>query len=345
VLFDRSGYTAVDQGVVLARGQAALRVRIAGTGSVVPGRRVTTEELTAQVSGTWDAARIEARTGIAARHFVAPGTTAAALGAAALDKALTAARLPARALTRVIFVDSLGGDMLIPATANDVMGALGITGACDCFDLNNSCLGFLSALDVAARGVATGQEAVAIVVAELGSRFISPDDPRPFFVFGDGAAAVIVTASANGEGLLGSVLRNQPGNAGGVRLAHGGHAGLRETIRFTKPNEDMLDLALDLLRTSTDAVLAQAGLELADVRWVLPHQPNGVMLAEFVRALGVSPEQVVPIVQETGSVGAASIPISLDRLLGSGRVRAGDRILMIGVGAGLSSGAALLQTG
>jgi 3-oxoacyl-[acyl-carrier-protein] synthase-3 len=320
-----------------------LRVRIAGTGSVLPGPPVTTRDVIQRVPGAWDAARIEARTGIAARHFVEPGTTAAALGAAALARALEDARMPADALDRVIFVDSLGGDALIPATANDVMRALGITGGCDCFDLNNACLGFLSAFDVAARGVATGQRAVAIVVAELPSGFITPDDPRPFFVFADGAAAVVVTPGVDGEGVLGSVLRNEPGNAGGVALAHPGRTGARETIRFTKPNARMLELALDLLRDSTRAVLAQAGLGLGDVDWILPHQPNGAMLHAFVEALGVAAERVVPVVHETGSVGAASIPISLDRLRASGRVRRGDRVLMIGVGAGLSSGATLLR--
>src|SRR5262249_43199285 len=123
------------------------------------------------------------------------------------------------------------------------------------------------------------------------------------------------------------------------------HTGARETIRFTEPNSRMLDLALDLLRGSTDAVLAEAGLRLDEIEWILPHQPNGVMLDAFVRALGADPARVVPVVHETGSVGAASIPISLDRLLSSGRVRAGDHILMIGVGAGLSSGATLLRAG
>lgn len=323
--------------------KGTLRVRIAGTGSVLPGPPVTTAELVAQVSGSRDPATIEARTGIVARHFVAPDMTAAGLGAAALRKALAAARMTPDALTRVIFVDSLGGDLLFPATANDVLGALGIAGTCDCFDLNNACLGFLSALDVAARGVATGQRAVGIVVAELPSRYIAPEDPRPFLVFGDGAAAVVVTEGGDNEGILGSVLRNDAGNVGGVMLAHPGRTGARETIRFMKPGPRMLDIALDLLRDSTDAVLAQAGVRLADVEWILPHQPNGAMLAEFVRALGVAAERVVPVVQDTGSVGSASIPISLDRLMSSGRVRARDRILMVGVGAGLSSGATLLQ--
>jgi 3-oxoacyl-(acyl-carrier-protein) synthase III len=301
--------------------------------------------LTAQVPGTWDACRVEARTGIGSRRFVTPGTTAAAFGAEALRKALDAAEMRAEDLTRLIFVDSLGGDTLIPATANDVLAAVGVSGTCDCFDLNNACLGFLSALDVAARGVATGQHAVAIVVAEIGSRYITPDDPRPFFVFGDAAAAVIVTAGRDGDGILGSVLRNDAGNAGGVHLPHPGLTGTRETIRFTKSNADMLDLARDLLRDSTDTVLAQAGLRLSDVDWILPHQPNGAMLEAFVQTLGAAADRIVPVVHETGSVGSASIPVSLDRLRSSGRVRSGDLLLMIGVGAGLSSGATLLQVG
>jgi 3-oxoacyl-[acyl-carrier-protein] synthase III len=154
-----------------------------------------------------------------------------------------------------------------------------------------------------------------------------------------------VTEGENGEGILGSELRNQPGNAGGVMLAHPGHTGVRETIRFTKPNARMLDLAIELVRDRTEAVLAEAGLGLADVEWILPHQPNGAMLDAFVRALGIDAERVVPVVHEVGSVGAASIPISLDRLMSSGRVRSGDHILMIGVGAGLSSGATLLRAG
>src|SRR5262249_332530 len=125
-------------------------------------------------------------------------------------------------------------DTLIPATANDVMAALGIQGACDCFDLNNACLGFLSAFDVAARGVATGQGVVAVVVAELGSRYITPDDPRPFFVFGDGAAAVVLTAGEEGGGSLGAGRRNRRGRAGVVVRAdaeRGGGRGRGEARR------------------------------------------------------------------------------------------------------------------
>ncbi|MGZ3461658.1 MAG: 3-oxoacyl-[acyl-carrier-protein] synthase III C-terminal domain-containing protein, partial [Archangium sp.] len=103
--------------------------------------------------------------------------------------------------------------------------------------------------------------------------------------------------------------------------------------------------AIAALVSATQAVLARAGLSLAEVEWVLPHQPNGAMLQLLTRTLEVEPARVVPVVHEAGSVGAASIPLSLDRLLRTRPVRAGDRILMVGVGAGVSHGAVLYRVG
>src|SRR6185503_8201338 len=97
----------------------------------------------------------------------------------------------------------------------------------------------------------------------------------------------------------------------------------------------------DAARWSADGVLAEAGMTLDQVEWVVPHQPNGTLLAAMIEALGVDPARVVPIVREVGSVGAASIPICLDRLLRTRPVRPGDHILMLGVGAGASYGAIL----
>jgi 3-oxoacyl-(acyl-carrier-protein) synthase III len=318
-------------------------VRIAGTGSVRPGRAVTTAELAGRLEPTRDAGEVEQRTGIVSRHLADEGATAAELGAQALRSALAAADLPAQALARIIFVDSLGGDMLIPTTSNGIAAALGLAGSCDCFDLNNACMGFLTAFDLAARSIATGHGPVGIAAVELGSRYITPEEPRPFLVLGDGVAAVVLDEARTGEGILASFLRNDGTLDSGVRLAHASFTRQPETIRFGAPNAGMSRLAIDAVRRGTAAVLAQCGLALADVEWVLPHQPNGTMLTEITQSLGIDPARVVRVVHEVGSVGAASIPISLDLLLRSGRVRPGDRILMVGVGAGLSSGAILFQ--
>ena len=320
-------------------------IRIAGTCAVPAGPAVSTAELVTRVTPPRDAADVEARTGIRSRRFAAPDASSADLGALALQGALSAADLPASALARIILVASGSEDLVFPATANLVAARLGLRGTCDCFDLSNACMGFLSALDVAARSIATGSGPVGIAVTELASHVIGPEDPRPYLVFGDGVAAAVVTGDGRGGGILGSWLRNDGVAFGNVRLANPIMTGQREMIRFTASHAQMGAEAIDAVRRATDEVLRQAGLTLSDVHWVLPHQPNGSLLAAIMQALDLQAERVVPVVHETGSVGAASIPISLDRLLRTRPVAPGDRILMVGVGAGLASGAILYQVG
>jgi 3-oxoacyl-(acyl-carrier-protein) synthase III len=318
-------------------------VRIAGTGSVAPGRRVTTAEVAARVSPPRDAAEVEARTGIRTRYFAAPDDSPARLGADALRLALAASGVAAAQLERLVFVSSGGGDLSFPATANLVAANLGLRGSCDCFDVNNACMGFLTALDLAARSIATGSGPVGIAVADLPSRGTTPADPRPYLVFGDAAAAAVLTPASGDEGILGSALWNDGVSFGNVRLDNPTYTRRIETIRFTASNAQMGLEAIEAVQRSTEIVLAQAGARLADVRWVLPHQPNGALLDGIVAALAVAPERVLRTVDEVGSVGATSIALSLDRLARSGAVRTGDLLLMVGVGGGLSSGAVLYR--
>lgn len=309
----------------------------------MPGRRVTTAELVEQVHPKRDAAEVEARTGIRSRYFAEPGTTCAELAAQALAAALADAEIAPERLERIIFVNSTGGDMLIPATANTVAASLGLGGTCDCFDLNNACMGFLTAFDIGARGVAMGSGPVGIVAVELASRYHTPAVPRPFLVFGDGAGAAILDTGHPEEGVLASWLRNDGSIAGTVTFAHPGLTNRRETAHFNTSNREMGQLALEIVRRSTDAVLSQSGLQLSEVDWILPHQPNGFLLQAMIADLGIDPDRVVPVVQDVGSMASASIPISLDRLRRSRSIRPGHRILMVGVGAGLCSGAILHQ--
>jgi 3-oxoacyl-[acyl-carrier-protein] synthase III len=109
------------------------------------------------------------------------------------------------------------------------------------------------------------------------------------------------------------------------------------------PNRDFGPIVIDALSRSAQAVLVPAGHTMDSVDWVLPHQPNGVMLEAIVQALGVPPEKIVPVVQDVGNPVAVSIPVSLDRLFRTRPVKPGDRILMIGIGSGVSYGAALYR--
>jgi 3-oxoacyl-[acyl-carrier-protein] synthase III len=143
--------------------------------------------------------------------------------------------------------------------------------------------------------------------------------------------------------VLASVLGTSRRLGHSTRLKHPGVTGARETIEFMASNKDMSSLAMSTLVRAAREALDGAGITLAEIAWVVPHQPNGKMLEGIVAALGADPARVVPIVQEIGSVGAASIPMSLDRLFRTRDVRPGDRILLVGVGAGVSFGAIVYQ--
>ena len=317
--------------------------RILGTGSAFPPRRLSTLELAATALPHRDPAEMARRTGIVSRAWLDPGAPVAPLATEALRLALEAAGLAPAALRRIILATSTGGDNLIPATAHDVAEALGLDDTCDAFDVNNSCAGFLTALDLAVRSAATGLGPIGVVAVEAFSRHVSPERPRPYLVLGDGAGAAIVGASDRGDGLLAVHLRSSADLRGRLVTALPARTGRSEQIDFTPSAEELTATALSGIERSTAAVLREAGLSLGEIEWVLPHQPNGEMLPRIVKALGVAPERTVPIVAEIGSLGAASIAVSLDRLMRTRPVGPGHRILMTGVGSGTAYGALLYQ--
>jgi len=321
--------------------------RLAGTGSHLAGRLVATREVAERAMPGKDPAEIERRIGIATRYWVEPGTTCADTAAAALRMALDRAGLAASALRRLVFVSSTGGDTLIPATAHLVCDRLGLDDTCDAFDVNNSCAGFLTGLDLAARSVATGSGPVGVVVGEIFSRFLPAEKPRPYLVMGDAAAAAVIVPARDGEreGLLASALWSAADLRREVTMDHPGRTGAPPFLQFDATYEDLTASAVHALLKSSRAALDQAELALDDVAWFLPHQPNGWMLERILAAIGLPADRTIAVVGEIGSVGAASVPVSLDRLMRSGRVRPGDRILMAAVGAGTGYGALLFQVG
>lgn len=330
-----------------------LPARILGTASALPGAPMDTEDLLARCRSGRTAAQVEERTGIRTRHHAPPEVTVASLGAQVLTAALADAGVAPTALRRLILVTSSGGDALIPANANAVLERLGLAGTCDGFDLNNACMGFLTGLDVAARCAATGLAPVAVVAVELLSRFLTPEDERPWLVLADAAGAAVVGASGAGgaggddpgAGFLGGAFGNDGALRGSVALAHPGLTGARETIRFAASNREIGEAAIGGLVRSARAALDAAGLGIDDVDHVVPHQPNGSMLRQIVAALGVREDRIVPVVEDIGSVGAASVAVGLDVLRRRVGLRPGARVLLVGVGAGMAHGALVYREG
>jgi 3-oxoacyl-(acyl-carrier-protein) synthase III len=316
-------------------------VRLLGTGSVLAGRRVDTLELAARAMPKRNAEEIARRIGISTRYWVEPGTTAASLATEALRRALESSGCQAKDLRRIIFVSSNGGDTLSPANAHAVTAALGLDDTCDGFDLSNACTGFLSAFDLAARSVATGLGPVAVVAAETFSRHLSADVPRSYLVMADAAGAVVLGEGRPGEGILASHLRSSSDVRGQVTVTHPTFTGKPSTIEFDATYDALADSAVNRMASSSRTVAAAAGVPIGEVEWFLPHQPNGRIMELLVERLEINPARTVPVVDEIGSVGAASIPVSLDRLFRRGGVKAGDRLLLTAVGAGTGYGALL----
>jgi 3-oxoacyl-(acyl-carrier-protein) synthase III len=305
---------------------------------------VSTEQLARELGK--DPAELERKTGIKTRHWVGPETRAADVGADVLRRALERAGMPAQALRRLIYVTTVGYDAMIPSTGNGVARALGLSDSCDTFDIANACTGFLTGFDLAARSVATGMGPVAIVTVELNSRMIREAYPRSYVVMGDAAAAVVLGEGRQAEGgVLGVHLRNRVDEQTDAYMEHPLRTGRSEHLQFAISNRDIAEKAAGYMCTAAARALKEAGLKMADVEWLLPHQPNGNLFKRVAEQMGARPEQLVPVVEEIGSVAAASIPYSLDVLLRTRPVLAGHRILMMGVGAGLSYGAIVYQVG
>jgi 3-oxoacyl-(acyl-carrier-protein) synthase III len=324
-------------------------VNISGTASIAPGRRVSTEAVVAAVYGTEDEDKfsqrtqtVKRKTGINTRYYAHADDTCATLGTRALSVALERAGVQPAELERIIFVSSGGGDLVFPATANLICQALNIADSCDCFDLNNACTGFLTALEIGASSIALGCGPIAIVTVELASRNTTPTDARPYLVFGDAVAATVLEPATSG-GLLASHLRNDGVTFGNVRMRNAVVTGTPEKIQFTDLNVMIESQAIEALEKCIDVVLRDAGMTLQDIEWILPHQPNGALFNKIVETFGIPLAKVVPVAVDIGSTGAAALPYSLDRLMQTRDVRSKEKILLAGVGAGISYGAMIYE--
>lgn len=316
---------------------------IRGTGSVPAGEVVDNATLLSRTALDWTPEQLEARTGIRSRRFLPRDVPLARVGAQAARLALADAGIPPLELRRLIFVNSTGGDFIAPATANAVLRELGLSDTCDAFDLNNSCTSFLTGLDVAFRTVATGLGPVCVVSAEGLSRYIRPDYPRPYLVLADATGAAVVDRARGRGGVLGSSFGNDPAHLESVYMAHPGLTGHAELMTFNEPNAEIVASTMGALQRCSARALDACGLTIGDVDWVVPHQPNGVMLGLMMQRLGIPEGRVIPVVADLGSPASASLAVGLDVLRRSGRLLAGQTLLLLAVGAGMSYGAMVIR--
>ncbi|CEP68366.1 3-oxoacyl-[acyl-carrier-protein] synthase 3 [Moorella glycerini] len=322
-------------------------VGIVGTGSCLPERVLTNAELEQMVdtSDEW----IRTRTGIRERRIASHDTAASDLAVPAAVKALKMAGLPAEAVDLII-VATVTPDTLFPATACLVQERLGARGAA-AFDLSAGCSGFIYALAVASQFIATGVYQTALVIGvEILSKIINWRDRNTCVLFGDGAGAVVLQAVLPGEGLLGLHLGadGSGGNllsipAGGSRLPASPSTVQSQLHTIHMNGAEVFKFAVRVMGEASLKALKQAGLKKEDVDFLIPHQANIRIIEAATKRLGLVPEKVYVNLDRYGNMSSASIPVALDEAYREGRLRYGDKIVLVAFGAGLTWGAAVLS--
>lgn len=326
-----------------------MRVRIAGVGAYLPERRVGNEELEERLGLTpgW----IERLTGVRERRRVS-GETSAEMGARAAISALRDAGLEPGEVDLIIGA-STAPQQAIPCTAVFVQRALGLaeTG-CPCFDVNATCLSFFAGLETAARLVEAGSARRALVYSSEITRWsLNEREPESAVLFGDAAAAVVVTRAGEAEGsrIWHTALRTDSRGAELTQLRGGGtrhHANDPETVpemnTFTMDGPGVFRMAAEMLPPFLDRFYEAVPWTREETDAVIPHQASARGISLLWKRLGFRPEQVFVNLPERGNCLAASTPLALAEAVRAGRVRRGSRLLLIGSGAGLSVAAAAL---
>ncbi len=319
-------------------------VRIVSTGAYLPERVVTNADLVA-MGATLTAEEMERACGVCERRFAAPDQATSDLAIAACDRALGDRD---RTFVDRVVVATVSPDHMTPAAACTVQHALSL-GYAPAHDLTASCAGFIYALDLATRCVATGDRQVLACAADVRSRFVNFHDRSTVALFGDGAAAVLVGSGA--PNVLGVALLAEGSGARAVYVPAGGSRlpASAQTVAERGHTIVMADgpqvylAAVDGMIAIGEALLARLELSLRDVAMIVPHQPNRRILERIARLMRFPIERMWINVERTGNVSGASCGIALDEALRSGKLVDGSLVLMIAGGAGYTAGAALLR--
>lgn len=316
-----------------------MSIRIIGTGSYVPEKIVTNDDLSQMVdtSDEW----ITQRVGVKQRR-VSVSETTADLGTRAAQRALEAAGISAEELDLIVTA-TVSGDSICPSTAALIQTAIGAK--CPAFDISSACSGFLFALDTAAAFIARGGIRHALVIGtERLSRVLNWTDRSTCVIFGDGAGAAVV---APGDSYLVSHLFTQ-GNADVLSIPAGkGNSPFYEreepVYQVTMNGQETFKFAVRRIVDDIRLVTERAGITPEQLRYIVPHQANSRIIDLAARKLGVPMEKFRLNIDRYGNTSSASVAISLDELVRSGELRQGDLIALCAFGGGLSSAACIIR--
>jgi 3-oxoacyl-[acyl-carrier-protein] synthase-3 len=320
---------------------------IVGYGVAIPEGRLTNHDLEARVDTT-DAWIVE-RTGIRERRIAGPDESTATLATTAAAAAIKSAGLTPTEIDLMI-IATASPEQPLPHTGAFVGDRLGLR--CGSFDLAAACAGFVYELVVGASMLVTGYRNVLIVGAETVSRLMDPTDRATSILFGDGAGAAVIAPAEGDEGLLawdlgcdGSAARLLEIPAGGSRMPASIETVQGRKHYMTMAGQEVFRRAVRVVVDSATTTLERAGVTAADVDWFVPHQANIRIIEAASTRIGIPPARTVVNIERYGNTSSASIPLALFEAVDDGRVKAGDLVLLSGVGAGVTWGSALLRWG
>ncbi|OZI23364.1 3-oxoacyl-ACP synthase [Bordetella genomosp. 9] len=318
---------------------------IAGSGSYLPPRVVSNDDLAAELATrdiqTSDAWIVE-RTGIRQRHIADRGVTTSDLAVEAARRALDDAGLQPQDIDLVIVATSTP-DFVFPSTACLLQARLGIKGGA-AFDVQAVCSGFVYALTTADSFMRAGRSRHALVIgAEVFSRILDWNDRGTCVLFGDGAGAVVLSASEE-PGILAAQL-HADGSQTKI-LCAAGNVAYGEVVGdpfLRMDGQAVFKQAVTVLERSARAVCEEAGVTLDAVDLLIPHQANVRILNFLARKLDLPADKLVVTVDRHANTSAASVPLALDAARREGRAKAGQLVLMQGVGGGFTWGSVLAR--
>lgn len=319
--------------------------KLVGSGSCLPPRVVSNDDLAAdlatrgvETSDQW----IVERTGIRQRHIADRGVTTSQLGTEAAKRALADAGVDASEVDLIIVATSTP-DFVFPSTACLIQANIGANNAA-AFDVQAVCTGFIYALTTADSFIRAGRARCALVIgAEVFSRILDWSDRGTCVLFGDGAGAVVLKASDE-PGLLSARLHSD-GSQMKILCAAGNvaYGEITGDPFLRMEGQAVFKLAVNVLDKVAREVCEDAGISMAELDWLIPHQANVRILNAVARKLDLPTERVVVTVDQHANTSAASVPLALDVARRDGRIQPGQLVMLQGVGGGFTWGAALIR--
>ncbi len=318
--------------------------RIAGTGSYLPEKILTNDDLSKFVdtSDEW----ITSRSGIRQRHIAADDETTCDLAYHASVRALEAAGVDASELDLIV-LGTTTPDLIFPSTACLLQHRLGADG-CAAFDVNAACSGFIYALTVADKFIRSGAaKNVLVVGSETLTRMIDWSDRTTCVLFGDGAGAVVLKPDTD-TGILSTHLHADGGKKELLWNPVGVSVGFKPEeknvgVRINMAGSDVFKHAVKTLDALVEETLEANGLDRHDIDWLIPHQANLRIIEATAKRLDMPMERVIVTVDRHGNTSSGSVPLALDEAVRSGRIQRGQMVLLEAFGGGFTWGSALLR--